>query len=369
MNQQEYEAYRKTDHWQKVRALALERDGHACRVCNRTENLDVHHRTYERVGREDPNDVTTLCSSCHQLFHDAGAEELTVHGMQETINVIYDQLDARQSSEDWSVAGLPTGYIDLDEILAGLQPRTLIIVGARPSVGKTALVLNLARHICFEQDRRVLFFTLEQSRIELVERLLCCEARVDLHRLKKGHLSAEDWDRLIKAADVARKTSLHFVDSPSQSVESISVAARKMKVEHGLDLVIVDYLQLLETRRRFQSREQEVARISRSLRRLANELTIPIIACSQLNRESEDRIDHQPKLSNLRESGALEMDADIVMLLHRPEMYDPGQHEGTCEVMVAKNRNGPTGEVTLTFLKQFCRFETFAVEAPFSCES
>jgi replicative DNA helicase len=288
--------------------------------------------------------------------------------LQQALQEAYDRIDTRHQQDQWSISGLPTGFIDLDEKTAGLQNSELIILAARPSVGKTALALNLARHIAVEEKRPVFFVSLEQSRIELAERLLCSQARVDSHKLRKGHLSAEDMDKLIEAGGALRNADLFIDDTPGQGMLRIAANARRLKLRHGIRVVFVDYLQLIDPDNRRDSRQEQVAGISRRLKFLARELQIPVVACAQVNRSSEDRQDHKPRLADLRESGSIEQDADTVMIMHRPEMYEPGQHEGTVEVMVAKQRNGPTGEITLTYLKQFMRFENFAGETPFGYE-
>jgi replicative DNA helicase len=244
-----------------------------------------------------------------------------------------------------------------------MQNSELVIIAARPSVGKTSFALNVIRHVAVEEEQPVFFVSLEQSRIELAERLLCCQARVDSHRLRKGHLGSEDMDKLNSAGEVLRRTKLFLDDTPGQSMLRIAANARRLKLRHGIRMVVVDYLQLIDPDNRRDSRQEQVANISRRLKFLARELEVPVLALAQVNRSSEDRQDHRPRLADLRESGAIEQDADTVMLLHRPELHEPGQHEGIVEVLVAKQRNGPTGDVTLTYIKQFMRFENFAVEA------
>jgi replicative DNA helicase len=285
--------------------------------------------------------------------------------LQQVLHEAYDRIDMRNQRDHMSISGLPTGFIDLDDKTAGLQNSELVIIAARPSVGKTSFALNIVRHIGVEENKPVFFVSLEQSRIELAERLLCSQARVDSHKLRKGHLSAEDMQKLIEAGDVLRSAPLFIDDSPGQGMLRIAANARRLKLRHQMSLVVIDYLQLIEPDNRRDSRQEQVANISRRLKFLARELQIPVVALAQVNRSSEDRGDHKPRLADLRESGALEQDADTVMLLHRPEMYEPGQHEGTVEVMIAKQRNGPTGEITLTYIKQFMRFENFAVAEPF----
>jgi replicative DNA helicase len=285
--------------------------------------------------------------------------------LQEALRQAYDRIDLRQQRDQLSISGLPTGYIDLDDKTAGLQNSELIILAARPSVGKTALALNITRHVAVECGEPVFFVSLEQSRIELAERLLCCHARVDSHKLRKGHLSSEDMQKLIEAGGALQDAKLFIDDTPGQGMLRIAANARRLKLRHQIKLVVVDYLQLIEPDNRRDSRQEQVANISRRLKFLARELQIPVMALAQVNRSSEDRQDHRPRLADLRESGSIEQDADTVMMLHRPELYEPGQHEGVLELLIAKQRNGPTGEITLTFIKQFMRFENFAVEAPF----
>jgi replicative DNA helicase len=285
--------------------------------------------------------------------------------LQQILTEAYDRIDHRLQRAHTSVSGLATGFIDLDEKTAGLQNSELIILAARPSVGKTALALGIARHVAVEERLPVFFVSLEMSRVELAERLLCSQARVDGHKLRKGAISSEDQGKLLDAGSVLGRAKLFLDDSPGQSMLRIAANARRLKLREKIKLVVIDYLQLIEPENRRDPRQEQVAQTSRRLKFLAKELEIPVLALAQVNRSSEDRQDHRPRLSDLRESGSLEQDADTVLMLHRPEMYEPGQHEGTVEVIVAKQRNGPTGEITLTYLKQFMRFENFAVGIPF----
>jgi replicative DNA helicase len=287
--------------------------------------------------------------------------------LAQALTEAYDRIDTRQQNDQTSISGLPTGFLDLDEKTAGLQNSELIIMAARPSHGKTALAMNVARHVAVEDNQPVFVVSLEQSRIELAERLLCCQARVDSHKLRKGHLSSEDMQKLIEAGGILRNAPLFIDDTPGQGMLRIAANARRLKLREKIKLVVIDYLQLIEPDNRRDSRQEQVAHVSRRLKFLARELQIPVMALAQVNRSSEDRTDHKPRLADLRESGSIEQDADTVMLLHRPEMYEPGQHEGILEIHIAKQRNGPTGEITLTFLKQFMRFENF-VEVPVGFE-
>jgi replicative DNA helicase len=285
--------------------------------------------------------------------------------LEQVLKEAYDRIDNRHQHDQMSISGLPTGFHDLDNITAGLQNSELVIIAARPSVGKTAFALNLVRHVSVEEGYPAFFVSLEQSRIELAERLLCCQARVDSHKLRKGHLSSEDMQKIIDAGGVLGKAKLYIDDTPGQGLLRIAANARRLKLRHKIRLVVIDYLQLIEPDNRRDSRQEQVAQMSRRLKFLARELQIPVVSLAQVNRGSEDRQDHRPRLSDLRESGAIEQDADTVMLLHRPELYEPGQHEGILEVIIGKQRNGPTGEVTLAYLKQFMRFEDFAGGMPF----
>jgi replicative DNA helicase len=232
-------------------------------------------------------------------------------------------------------------------------------------VHNTAYALALVRNIIVNEHQPVFFVSLEQSRIELAERLLCAHSRVDSHKLRTGNLSAEDMQKLIDAGGELRNAKLFIDDTPGQGMLRIAANARRLLLREKIKLVVIDYLQLIEPENRRDPRQEQVAQISRRLKGLARELELPVIALAQVNRAAEDRQDHRPRLSDLRESGSIEQDADTVMLLHRPERYEPGQHEGVVEVIIGKQRNGPTGEVTLSYIKQYLRFEDFQVAAPF----
>jgi replicative DNA helicase len=284
------------------------------------------------------------------------------------------RIDSRagKDASDLSIGGLPTGYHDLDQILAGLHNSELAIIAARPSVGKTAFALNIVRNVVVEHGKDspvVLFVSLEMSRVELAERLLCCQSRVDSHKVRKGHLNSDDIQKLMDAGDALRRARLYLDDTPTRSMIQIAATARRIQKKHerdgGLRLVVIDYLQLIEPENRRDPRQEQVAQISRRLKYLARELEIPVIALAQVNRASEDRQDHTPRLSDLRESGSLEQDADTVMILHRPGRFG-GEEDKVLEVHVAKQRNGPTGEITLTWHKQFNRYENYIADAGYS---
>jgi replicative DNA helicase len=281
--------------------------------------------------------------------------------LEHVLQEAYDRIDQRHQQASDSISGIPTGFADLDNLTAGLQNSELIIIAARPSVGKTAFALGLIRNVVVEEGHAAFFASLEMSRIELAERLLCCQARVDGQRLRKGRLSSDDMEKLIEAGGILRGAKLFIDDSPAQGMLRIAANARRLKLREDIRLVVIDYLQLIEPENRRDPRQEQVAQISRKLKFLAKELEVPVIALAQVNRASEERQDHRPRLADLRESGSIEQDADTVMILHRPEMHEPGQHDGILEVIIAKQRNGPIGEITLAFLKQFSRFENYAV--------
>jgi len=266
------------------------------------------------------------------------------------------------------VTGVPTGFTDLDEITSGLQPSDLIIVAARPSMGKTSLVMNIAQHVGTRTDMTVGVFSLEMSKEQLFLRLLTSEARIDAQRMRGGFLGEKDWGRLATAIGTLSEAKIFIDDTPSIGVLEMRAKCRRLAAEHGLHLVVIDYVQLMQGRGRFENRTLELASISRSLKGLAKELHVPIVVLSQLSRASESRADHRPQLSDLRESGALEQDADVVMFIYREDMYGdrgapPSEQTGVAEIIVGKQRNGPVGVVKLAFLREFTRFENLAVGA------
>ena len=259
------------------------------------------------------------------------------------------------------VTGVPTGFVDLDEMTSGLQPSDMIIVAARPSMGKTSLVLNIAQHVGTTTDLTVGFFSLEMSKEQLFMRMLTSEARIDAHRFRSGYLGEKDYSKLSQAMGKLADARVFIDDTASIGVLEMRAKCRRLMAEHGLNLVIVDYIQLMQGRGRFESRQQEIASISRSLKGLAKELSVPIVCLSQLSRASEARADHRPQLSDLRESGALEQDADVVMFIYREDQYEKSEeNEGIADLIIGKQRNGPTGAVKLAFLREYTRFENLA---------
>ncbi len=267
------------------------------------------------------------------------------------------------------ITGVPTGFTDLDEMTSGLQPSDLIIVAARPSMGKTSLVLNMAQHVGTKTGKTVGVFSLEMSKEQLFLRMLTAEARIDAHRLRRGFLGERDWGRLSQAIGTLSETKIFIDDSPSIGTLEMRAKCRRLKAEHDLDLVMIDYIQLMQGRGRFENRTLELASISRSLKGLAKELNVPIVVLSQLSRAPESRADRRPQLSDLRESGALEQDADVVLFIYREDQYadknaPPTDAQGVAEIIIGKQRNGPTGVVRLAFIKEFTRFENLAAGTP-----
>jgi replicative DNA helicase len=257
------------------------------------------------------------------------------------------------------ITGVACGFPQFDEMTAGLQPSDLVILAARPSMGKTALALNVCSHAALHQHQVVGVFSLEMSHQQLFLRLLCSEGQIDAHRLRTGRINREQWQRVIRVYGTLSQAPIFIDDTPGIGILEMRAKARRLKREHGLDLLVVDYLQLMRGRGRYDNRQQEISDISRSLKELAKELDIPVLALSQLSRAPEQRSgDHRPQLSDLRESGAIEQDADVVLFLFREEVYkkeDPSV-EGKAELIIGKQRNGPIGTVPLNFIRQFTRF-------------
>jgi replicative DNA helicase len=260
------------------------------------------------------------------------------------------------------VTGVPSGFVDIDNLTSGFQPGDLVIIAARPAMGKTSFVLNIAQHVGIKTDRSIGLFSLEMSKEQLFMRMLTAEAEVDSHRFRGGFLSESDYGRLSTALGRLADAKVFIDDSAGLGVLEMRAKARRLKAEHGLDLLVIDYLQLMQGRGRFENRNQELASISRSLKALAKELEVPVLALSQLSRAPEARSDHRPMLADLRESGALEQDADVVMFIFREEQYDPTpENENLAEIIISKQRNGPTGVVKLAFLKQHTRFANLSL--------
>lgn len=276
--------------------------------------------------------------------------------IKEVVLNALDKIEAASRTKG-SVTGHATGFIDLDYRTSGLQPSDLILIAARPSMGKTAFVLNIAEYMAFRSNLTVAIFSLEMSKEQLVNRLFSLESRVDAQVLRNGNLSDGDWASLIEAAGTIGHSNLIIDDTPGISVAELRSKCRKFKLEHNLSIIMIDYLQLMTGSRRAESRQQEISEISRSLKEIARELQVPVIALSQLSRAVEQRPDHRPMLSDLRESGAIEQDADVVMFLYRDDYYNHDtEKKDVAEVIIAKQRNGPIGTVELAWLPRYTKF-------------
>lgn len=269
-----------------------------------------------------------------------------------------DQIE-RASKNKGNVTGIATGFIDLDYRTAGMQPSDLVLIAARPSMGKTAFVLNIAQHVAFKLNHTVAIFSLEMSKEQLVNRLFSLESKVDAQKLRTGNLSDNDWERLIETAGIIGKSNLIIDDTPGITISELRSKCRKYKLDSDLKMIIIDYLQLMSGSGggRNDSRQQEISDISRSLKALARELGVPVLALSQLSRAVEQRPDHRPMLSDLRESGAIEQDADVVMFIYRDDYYNKDtEKKGIAEIIVAKQRNGPIGTIELVWLPEYTKF-------------
>ena len=315
------------------------------------------------LGYEPPDDVAMAVDRAESLVFDVAQRRVTdsMAPLRELLEQKLDHLEMLYERGE-SITGVPTGYTDLDERLAGLQPSNLVIVGARPSMGKTSFALGIAAHAALEAQTPVLFFSLEMSHLELTQRLLCAEARVDATRMRNGRLHESDWPKISHAVGRLAEAPMYIDDNPHLTVMEIRAKARRLKSRAGgLGLIIIDYLQLMTGRHNAENRQVEVSEMSRGLKILARELEVPVVALSQLSRNLEMRADKRPVLADLRESGSLEQDADVVMFIYRDEVYNPDSSDrGAAEIIVAKHRNGPIGTRRLVFLGPYTRFDNAA---------
>lgn len=315
-----------------------------------------------RMGYEAADDAERVVDRAESVIYEVAQHHTTSEyaALGELLNDSFDQIErlAEQGSE---VTGLATGFDDLDRLTAGLQPQNLVIVAARPAMGKSSLCLGIAEYVAVELRQPVIVFSLEMSKLEIVNRLLSSQARIDSSRLRTGRLDDTDWRKLGDALGRLSDAPLYIDDTPSISLVEIRAKARRLKQQHGLAMVIVDYLQLMQSPRRIESRQQEVAEISRGLKMLAKELDLPVMALSQLSRQPESRTDKRPQLADLRESGSIEQDADLVGFIYRDEVYDEDSPDkGIAELIVSKHRNGATGIVKLAFLAHLTKFANLA---------
>lgn len=351
--------------------------------------MSVNAPHYAHIIREKAI-LRGLIEACHKVIHtcheasedvpeimDFAESEIfkvTEKRVKESITPIHTLINrglaelSKRSKNRALVTGVPTGFSRLDQLTSGLQPSDLLILAARPGMGKTALALNIARNAALEGGVPVLIFSLEMSNEQLAIRMLCSEARVDSTRVRGGFLTGDDHDKLVNAGDKLFKAPIFIDDSPVLTSLEVRAKARRLKKsEGGLGLIIIDYLQLMKGPPKIERRELEISEISRSLKSLAKELHVPVLALSQLNRKVEDRADKRPQLADLRESGALEQDADVIMFIYREAVYSQdeagGSSTGAAELKIAKQRNGPTGKLSLTYIGEYTKFEDTAAES------
>ena len=307
------------------------------------------------LGKEKTQDILeTTEKKIFDLVQNRGSQEF-VPIRQVVLNAI-EKIE-KASRNQGSVTGIPTGFIDLDYKTSGFQPSDLILVAARPSMGKTAFVLNIAQYMAFRNNVTAAIFSLEMSKEQLVNRLLALESKVDSQNIRTGNLEDEEWAKLIEGANIIGNSHLIIDDKPGISISELRSKCRKYKMEHNLGIIFIDYLQLMTGSGRSESRQQEISEISRSLKALARELNVPVVALSQLSRAVEQRPDHRPMLSDLRESGAIEQDADVVMFIYRDDYYNKdSENKNIAEIIIAKQRNGPIGTVNLVWMPNYTKF-------------
>ena len=338
---------------------------HYCRIVKQKSILRELIRATTHIASasyEESMEPDHLLDRAETLIFDIASKKINrdAVAMKDIIKSSIEMIDALYQRKG-AITGLPTGFIELDQQLAGLQPSELIVVAGRPAMGKSSLTLCIAEHVALGHKTGVALFSLEMSKENVVQRMLCSHARINAHNVRTGMLSTSDWPNLTKAAGKLSEAPIYIDDSPGTSILELRAKARRLKSRHDIGLVIVDYLQLMEESSRAENRQQEISIISRSLKALARELNVPIIAVSQLSRAPERRESFRPRLSDLRESGAIEQDADVVLMLFREDYYNlTDENRGIAEIIIAKQRNGPTGSVKLAFLNEYTRFETLA---------
>ncbi|OGQ22667.1 MAG: replicative DNA helicase [Deltaproteobacteria bacterium RIFCSPLOWO2_02_FULL_44_10] len=321
-------------------------------------------------GYDHHGDTDEFLDRAEQMIFDV-AERRAKQGFSPVKEIVKDSFKAIEQLYEKRelITGLPTGFKELDRLTAGFQRSDLIIIAGRPSMGKTAFALNIVESAAIDTHKICAVFSLEMSKEQLVQRMLCSRALVDASKLRGGFLAESDWPKLTRAAGLLSEASIFIDDTPALTVLEVRAKARRLQREHGIDMIIVDYLQLMRGVGRVESREREISEISRSLKALAKEVNVPVIALSQLNRGVESRQDKRPQLSDLRESGSIEQDADVVAFIYRDEMYNPDSPDaGKAEIIIGKQRNGPTGRVMLAFRSHLTRFDNFerGVDAPSS---
>lgn len=316
---------------------------------------------------ENESSVDALLDKAERMIFDITTSKVEdrTSSIKDVIKSSIETIDNLYQRKE-NITGIATGFHDFDVMTAGLQKSDFIVIAGRPSMGKSALVSCIAEHVGVVEKIPLAFFSIEMAKEQLVQRMLCSHARVDSHKVRTGFLSQSDWPKLVNAAGKLSESPIFIDDTPSASVLELRAKARRFKAQHDIGLIIVDYLQLMQGRYGVENRQQEISEISRSLKALARELRVPLIAVSQLSRAVEQRSDRRPQLSDLRESGAIEQDADVVVLLLREEYYNPTEeNKGIAEAIIAKQRNGPVGTIKMAFLNEYTRFEDLAAKEEF----
>jgi len=314
------------------------------------------------MGYEEKEEAKVLLDKAEHLIFEVSQRNINQYfvSINEVLQDSFEKIEDLYHREEF-ITGVPSGFIEFDELTTGFQPSEFIVVAGRPAMGKTAFCMNIAQYVSTNKNIPVAIFSLEMSKSQLVQRMLCSEARIDAHNLRRGRLAESDWGLLSAAAGRLASAPIFIDDTAGISCLEIKAKARRLKAQHNLGLVIIDYLQLIQTGGRVENRQQEISEISRSLKSLARELNVPVIAVSQLSRAVEQRIERRPRLSDLRESGAIEQDADLVVFIYREEYYKPKtDKKGIAEAIISKQRNGPIGTVELTFIKEYTKFENLA---------
>jgi replicative DNA helicase len=322
-------------------------------------NTEIASRCYDEQG-----DIDTLVDEAEQAIFEIASSKSSqgFTSMGQAIPAAFKTIEKLYERKEL-ITGAATGYVEMDKMTAGLQPSDLIILAGRPSMGKTAFAMNIAQHVALVDNVGVGIFSLEMSHEQLVMRLLCSVGRIDSQRVRTGKLLPEDWPKLTRAVGMLENAPIYIDDTPAISVLEMRAKVRRLAAQHNIGMVLVDYLQLMRGRNSIENRTQEISEISRSLKAMAKELKIPVLALSQLNRGLESRTDKRPMMSDLRESGAIEQDADVICFIYRDEVYNKGEDnpdKGSAEIIIGKQRNGPTGTFKLTFLKEFTLFENMS---------
>lgn len=315
---------------------------------------------------EGSEDVALIIDQAEKKVFDISLNRSTqgfIH-IKKILNSNFDKIEELYLNKG-SITGIPTGFKDLDDMLSGLQNSDFVLVAARPSMGKTAFMMNIVQHAAVRGNVTAAVFSLEMSKEQLIQRVLCSEALIDAHRLRIGDINEDEWIKLARAMGPLSEASIYIDDTPSISITEMRAKCRRLKLEHNLGLIVIDYLQLMQGKGNSENRQQEISEISRSLKALAKEINVPVVAGAQLSRAPELRADHRPILSDLRESGSIEQDADVVMCLYRDEYYHPDtEKRNIAEIIVAKQRNGPTGTAELVWLGQYTKFANKAPGMP-----